>query len=133
MASGKPGAVQNGVFGISFPDFPGCVSTGTSADDVMRKGAQVLGFHVAGMVEDGDPLPKLRDFQALQQSLKSDSAAEGAVLALVAYDLPGRSVRVNVSIEESLLQAIDRAAETAGQSRSAFIAEAARDRLHSAA
>jgi predicted RNase H-like HicB family nuclease len=125
---------ENGVFGISFPDFPGCISTGSSVEEVMAKGRDALNFHVAGMVEDGDALPRLRSARELQDDLRYDLSVETPALAtLIAFDVPGRAVRVNVSIEEALLQAIDRAAEAAGQSRSAFLAEAARLRIRNAA
>jgi hypothetical protein len=55
-----------------------------------------------------------------------------AVVVAVEVELPARAVRVNVSLDENLLQAIDRAAAGAGQSRSAFLAEAARARLRGA-
>ena len=51
---------------------------------------------------------------------------------MVPFDLPARAVRVNISIDEHLLDAIDRAAEAAGLSRSAFLAAAARQRLRAA-
>lgn len=124
---------EDGVFGISFPDFPGCVSTGLTEEEALRKGAQALSFHVAGMVEDGDALPVLRNLAELRASASFREDAEGAVAALIPFDLPGRAVRLNISMEERLLESVDRAAAAAGQSRSAFLAEAARQRLKGAA
>ena len=124
---------EDGVFGISFPDFPGCVSTGPTEEEALRKGAQALSFHVAGMVEDGDPLPVPRGLAELRASASFREDAEGAVVALVPFDVPGRAVRLNISMEERLLESVDRAAAAAGQSRSAFLAEAARQRLKGAA
>ena len=123
---------EEGAYGISFPDFPGVVSSGRSAEDVVRKGSEALTFHIAGMDEDGDPLPLLRSLAELQADPDFREAAEGAVVALVPFDLPTRSVRINISMEEALLGAVDRAAQAAGQSRSAFLAEAARQRIRAA-
>lgn len=123
---------ENGVFGISFPDFPGCVSGGQTAEDAIRKGGEALTFHVAGMVEDGDPLPVLRSLSELQNDPEFKEASAGAALAFVPFDLPARSVRINVSIDENLLNAIDAAARSAGQSRSSFLAEAARSKIRAA-
>jgi predicted RNase H-like HicB family nuclease len=120
---------EGGVFGISFPDFPGAVSTGRSEEEAIRKGAEVLTFHVAGMVEDGDPLPMLRSLAELKRDRTFRTAAKDAVVALVPFDMPGKSVRLNISMDENLLNAVDRAAQAAGQSRSAFLAEAARQRV----
>jgi predicted RNase H-like HicB family nuclease len=124
---------EDGVFGISFPDFPGCVSTGKTEDEVLRKGSEALAFHVAGMVEDGDALPIPRNLAELRADRTFRGDAKGAVVALVPFDLPARAVRLNISMDETLLQAVDRAASADGQSRSAFLAEAARRRLKGAA
>lgn len=124
---------EDGVFGISFPDFPGCVSTGTTEDDVLRKGTQALALHVAGMVEDGDPLPTTRDLSQLRTDPDFLADSQGAIIALVPFETPGRALRLNISMDENLLDAVDRAAAAAGQSRSAFLAEAARRRLKEAA
>lgn len=120
---------EDGVFGISFPDFPGAISTGRTEEDAIRKGAEALTFHVGGMVEDGDPLPMLRGLAALKADKSFRAAAKGAVVALVPFELPGKSVRLNISMDENLLSAVDSAAQAAGQSRSAFLAEAARQRV----
>jgi predicted RNase H-like HicB family nuclease len=124
---------EDGVYGISFPDFPGCVSGGRSLDEALSRGRETLAFHVAGMVEDGDTLPVLRSLSEIRSDPCFAEDAAGAIVAAVPVDLPGRAVRVNVSIDEGLLDAVDRAARKAGQSRSAFLAEAARARIKGAA
>ena len=118
-----------GVSGVSFPDFPGVVATGRTAEEAVRKGSEVLTFHVAGMDADGDPVPMLRDLDTLQRDPDFREDQAGAVLALGPFDLPTRSVRINISIDEGPLGALDREAKAAGKSRSAFLAEAARAKL----
>jgi predicted RNase H-like HicB family nuclease len=120
---------EDGLFGISFPDFPGAVAAARSADEAIRKGSAVLGFHVAGMAADGDPLPVLRTLAELRADRAFREDAGEALLALVPFALPARSVRINISVDANLLAAIDQAAEAAGQSRSAFLADAARARM----
>ena len=113
-------------FGISFPDFPGCVSGGDTIDDAIRRGREALAFHVEGMVEDGDDLPVPRTLTDLRKDQEFREDAEGAVIVSVPIDLPGKAVRVNISMDERLLDSVDRAAAASGQSRSAFLAAAAR-------
>lgn len=120
---------ENGVFGISFPDFPGCVSTGRSLDEAIFKGGQALALHVSGMADEGEALPVLRSADELRGDSEFRSDFEGATIAAVAVELPRRAVRVNISIDEGLLERVDRAAEAAGQSRSAFLVEAAKRRI----
>jgi predicted RNase H-like HicB family nuclease len=45
------------VFGVSFPDFPGCISATEELADIPAAAKEALEFHVAGMVEDGMELP----------------------------------------------------------------------------
>lgn len=123
----------DGNYGISFPDFPSCISGGATPEDAIRKGSEALSFHVSGMVEDGDPLPSvLRSINELKADPEFAEASEGAVVALVPFDLPTKVVRINVSIEEGLLGSIDAAAKAVGQTRSAFLADAARAKIRAA-
>lgn len=117
---------EGGAYGISFPDFPGCVSGGATLDEALARGRETLAFHVAGMIEDGDALPSLRSLTELKRDKDFVEDSDGAVIVAVPVDLPGKAVRVNVSIDEALLEAIDRRARALGQSRSSFLAEAAR-------
>ena len=45
-------------FGVSFPDFPGCITAGESLEDARRMAGEALGFHILGMIEDGEPVPE---------------------------------------------------------------------------
>ncbi len=117
---------EEGVFGISFPDFPGAISTGESIEEAVSKGAQMLAFHVDGMVEDKEDLPALRSFA----QIKAEEAewAEGGVAVAVPVELPGKSVRINISVDERALERIDRAAKAVGQTRSGYLVNAALER-----
>lgn len=119
-----------GAYGISFPDFPGCVSGGRTLDEALRRGRETLASHVAFMIDEGALLPPIRDLEAIRADAEvAPAIADATLVTAVELDLPGKSVRVNVSIDERLLARIDRAAEAEGESRSGFLAEAARRRL----
>ena len=121
---------EPGRFGISFPDFPGCISSGATLDDVLRKGSEALTFHVAGMVEDGDPLPVPRDLDQVRADTDAVREEDGlALFVAIPFEMPGKSVRLNISMDENLLAAIDAAARSIGMSRSAFLADAARRKV----
>ncbi|MCC6736553.1 MAG: type II toxin-antitoxin system HicB family antitoxin [Bauldia sp.] len=123
---------ENGIYGVSFPDFPGCITTARAEDDAIRKASEVLTFHVAGMVEDGEPLPRLRSLTELRSDPEIIEELADAMIALVPFELPAKAVRVNISMDSTLLDAVDRAADAAGQSRSAYLAEAVRERIRRA-
>jgi predicted RNase H-like HicB family nuclease len=120
---------EKGRFGASFPDFPGCTTVARDLDELYRKAAEVVPFHAAGMAEDG-AFPKVRSLAELRRdpAFQRD-AADASLIGFVRADLPGRAVRVNISIEEDLLAAIDNASKGANETRSGFLAEAARSRL----
>jgi predicted RNase H-like HicB family nuclease len=122
---------ENGVFGIHFPDYPGCVSGGSTFEEAVSRGANALVFHLQGMADDGDPISAPRQAEEALASVR-DELADGAMPAIIEVEFPGRAVRVNISIEEGLLSQVDKAATSSGQSRSAFLADAARVRLRNA-
>lgn len=108
-------------FGVYFPDLPGCVSAGTTAQEAAAGAQEALEGHLAVMAEYGDPIPEPSDIDAIQ-------AAEGSVEVarmLVAGERPGRAVRVQITLEDQLLAKIDRVASN----RSRFLAEAAIEKL----
>ncbi len=44
-------------FGVSFPDFPGCVTAGKTLEEARRMAAEALALHIKGMAEDGEAIP----------------------------------------------------------------------------
>ena len=125
LIHGEPGS-----YGISFPDVPGCISAGTTLDETLANGAEALTFHLEGMAEDGDKPPVPRSLDAIKADPDfAFELSEPHVVALVPYDPPTRSIRINVTMDEHLVHAIDRAAKGEGGSRSGFLAIAARQKL----
>jgi predicted RNase H-like HicB family nuclease len=41
-------------YGVSFPDFPGCITAGKTLDEASRMAAEALALHIQDMIEDGD-------------------------------------------------------------------------------
>ena len=113
-------------YGISFPDFPGCISGGDTLSETLANGVEALRFHVEGMRADGDSIPAPRSFEEMRADPELADEIEGAIVAMVPL-LPsrGKAVRIQVSIDDRLLAAIDAEAARRGVSRSAFLAEAA--------
>lgn len=40
------------------PDLPGCVATGKTPDEVVEEMKMAIKFHLAGLTEDGLPIPE---------------------------------------------------------------------------
>jgi len=109
-------------FGVSFPDFPGCITAGKSLDEARRKAPEALAFHIAGMMEDGEKIPK----PSKLDDLAGDPNRQNAVAFLVTTDFPkSKTVRVNVTARENQIELIDRLARQAGMTRSAYMVQSA--------
>jgi predicted RNase H-like HicB family nuclease len=121
---------SDGTYGVSFPDLPGCVSAGDNLPEALKNARDALGLHLHGLEEEGLTVPAPRPLATI---LDDPEHRAGAVaFTPVEPRLPrGRAVRINVSIDEHLLAEIDRAAETEGLSRSAYLSAAASARLGS--
>ena len=79
--------------------------------------AEALSFHIAGMQEDGAEIPEPSTLDDLQ----NDPAMKGAVAFLVDVAAQEKTVRINITARESQIMEIDRRAEAAKLSRSAYI------------
>jgi predicted RNase H-like HicB family nuclease len=112
-------------YSVDFPDFPGCVTAGTTLEEARRMAAEALAGHVGVLAEEGEPIPEPSNLDAIM----SDPDNRDAIAFLV--DLPERSsrvLRVNITAPESDLRTIDVAAEREGMTRSGFVIRAARER-----
>src|SRR4051794_35334577 len=119
----------HGGYGMVFPEVPGCVSAGDDATDALRMATEALAAHLNLMLEDGEPLPEPAAPDApLPEWLDFEDAVR-LLLALIPFEQPGRAVRLNISMEETMVARVDAAAEARGMSRSAFLTEAARQKL----
>lgn len=108
-------------YGVTFPDFPGCVSAGETAEEALVNAHEALAGHVALMVQDGDPLPK----PTAVEEARGEPDSNVVAVSVVGVTVPGRARRVNVTLDEALLDEIDSVAKN----RSRFLAEAARAEL----
>jgi predicted RNase H-like HicB family nuclease len=111
-------------YGVSFPDFPGCITAGSTLEEARRMATEALSVHIAGMREDGEELPEPSTLDQLQ----NDPAMKGSVAFLVEAVEPEKTVRINITARESQLEEIDRRARAAKMSRSAYIVQRALDR-----
>jgi predicted RNase H-like HicB family nuclease len=107
-------------FGVSFPDFPGCVTAGKTLEEARRMAEEALALHIGGMAEDGKAIPE----PSTIDDVAEDPAMKGAVAFLVSVDL-GKTVRVNITAQESQINAIDRRAGEVGLTRSAYMVQSA--------
>lgn len=112
-------------FGVEFPDFPGCISAGESLDEAARGAREALELHIEGMVEDGEAIPDPSSLEAVRDRKEFANAVPLVVEVPVARG----AKRINITMDEGLLEKIDERAAAIGTTRSGFIADAARSAI----
>ena len=116
---------KDSAFGVEFPDFPGCISAGDTLDEAVAGSKEALELHVEGMLEDGDEIPDPSGLEVVRKLPEY----KGAVPVLVDVPVVRRNKRVNITMDEGLLEKIDELAAAMGTTRSGFLAIAARKSL----
>ena len=112
-------------YGVIFPDLPGCIAaSGESLEGALTEAGEALALHLEGLVNDGLEFPEASSYEELPREYNCPNV----VVALVPVPvLRPKSVRVNVTLPEDLLAAIDR--RVGPGERSGVLAEAAREKL----
>ena len=104
----------------AFPDVPECQASGPSVVDAIINGQRALAEHIDRLIRDKKSPPR-----PMVDTIDANEDVLARFLANV--EMPGRTVRISVRLDEQLVRMIDRAAT----SRSAFLAEAAAEKLQS--
>ena len=112
-------------FGVYFPDVPGCTSAGATPQEAATNAEAALEGHLTLALEHHEALPAASDIDGLPRDPEVDEVAR----VLVRFDVPERSVRVNITLPEDLLQVIDRYAKGHGFTRSGLLAQAVREHI----
>ena len=120
-------------FGIWFPDVEGCFSAGDTLEEASANAAAALRQHVEALESAGRAVPLARSMDDVLRDKDVRKAVSGSAILLVVPLLSdaGRTVRINVSLDKGLVDQIDAAASKRGLTRSAFLAQAAREKITS--
>jgi predicted RNase H-like HicB family nuclease len=119
---------RNSDFGVSFPDFPGCITAGRTLEEAQRMAVEALALHIAGIVEDGQTIPEPSTLDALAE----DPAMKHAVAFLVHVEPEAeteRTVRINITARAKQVELIDQLAGQAGMTRSAYMVQSSLNRF----
>ena len=106
-------------------DLPGCFSAGDTFDEALDSVLEAIDLHLEGLTEDGADIPVPRPVAEHRQN--PDFA--GGVWAVVEVNVSrfeGRAEKINITLPRRLLARIDRYAKEHGETRSGFLADAAR-------
>jgi predicted RNase H-like HicB family nuclease len=128
LAFGFPN--DEGGYGFTIPDIQGFTADAGEAtlDQSLAVVRRVLADHIAALVDANLAVPAARRPEEVIDDPECAEARELATFfTLVPAILPaGRTLRVNITMDENVLNLVDRAAGDRNLTRSAFIAEACR-------
>jgi len=69
-------------YGVSFPDFPGCFSAGSTIEEAIEQAHEAALCHIEGLLIDSEPIPKPTN---VERYLKNPDYSDG-FLAIVKID-----------------------------------------------
>lgn len=115
---------ENSAYGISFPDLPGCFSAADTETDIIPNALEAVELFLE---PDYPQLPEPSGIDKIKADpLVAADLAEGAYLMAIPYHFnPGRSTRVNITMNLGLLKLVDAEASRRKMTRSALLAQAA--------
>jgi predicted RNase H-like HicB family nuclease len=124
----------DGAFGAVFPDLPGCATMGKDLDELYAGGIEAVRLWAESALDEGQPIPPPRGNADLMadpevRAMLKNARHDNMLIVVPMLVDRGRPVRANLSIDADLLGEIDVAAKARGQTRSAFLVQAARTRI----
>ena len=115
---------EDSAFGVTFPDLPGCFSAADLIDEVLPNACEALEL----WFEDAENVVPMR-LDQVRAAVAADLAEGAFLIAVPRIRRMGKQVRANISLDRGMLDAIDRAASERSLTRSAFLADAARNEI----
>lgn len=108
---------EDGLYGVAFPDFPGCVTSGASLEEARRMAEEALELHIRGMHEDGEDIPRP---SGLAEAKASELAAEAsAFFAIKGPEL--KMKRITITMPQDVVDRLDAHLKAIGAKRSTFL------------
>ncbi|MBO9375956.1 CopG family transcriptional regulator [Sphingomonas histidinilytica] len=115
---------EDSAYGVHFPDLPGCFSAADDLDDVVPNAVEAMELWLEDQAE-----PTASSVTAIREQAAKDLAEGAFLIAVPRMTTSGKLTRVNLSLDMGTLAAIDMAARDRKLTRSAFLAEAARNEI----
>ena len=116
-------------YGVDFPDFPGCITSGSTLEEAREMAREALEGRIECMLDLGQMIPEPSSLEAV---MADPDNAEAIPFLVPVPDRPSRTVRVNVTMRAADLKAIDAFQEAGQVALGAAHTEAARKMIAAA-
>jgi predicted RNase H-like HicB family nuclease len=110
-------------FGVDFPDFPGCITAGSTLEETRMMAREALEGHIGCMRQIGQSIPEP---SSLDSIMADPENAEAIPFPVSVQDPDPTGIEVNLTLAKADLKRIDALARKQGKSRSALLTEAVR-------
>ena len=107
-------------------DLPGCFSAGDNLDEALRNAREAILLHLDRLLDDGLYFPKPSTIEQLS-SKRSYRGWPGRSSTLTSAS--SEAARINITLPQRILRAVDAHARKQGETRSGFLARAALDAM----
>ena len=114
-------------FGVTVPDLPGCFSYGDTVQEAMAMAREAILGHIEVMLEEGMDIPRPSTIEEHMATGEYDDAYAWALVSVDLSQVPGRSKRINISMQERVLDVFDAVARQEGETRSGLLQRLAGD------
>ena len=116
---------SDGEYFVTVPDLPGVNASGTTRGEALALAIEFANDYVRDLMEEGHAVPQPREIDLIE----ADPDVTEVGRALLPVEMPGKSIKISISIDAALLARSDRAATAEGMTRSAYIASALNARM----
>ena len=115
-------------YGVVVPYFPGCLYAGDTLEEALAGAQEAILLHLAALLDDTRAMPEPSDLATLQRK-RTYSGWTWAVIDVDFSELGDKAARINITLPQRILRAVDLHARRAGETRSGFLARAAVDAM----
>lgn len=127
-----PIAIESGdaghAYGVVVPDLPGCFSAGETLDEALTNAQEAILLHIEGLLDHGKSVPKASDIDRLRRKREYRNWT-WAIVDVDMSQLGDKAARINITLPQRILRAVDAHARQHGETRSGFLARAALDAM----
>jgi predicted RNase H-like HicB family nuclease len=115
-------------YGVVVPDLPGCFSAGDTLEEALSNAQEAILLHLEGLLDDQQAFPVPSPLAGLQRK-RDFKGWTWAVVDVDLSELGDKAARINITLPQRILRAVDAHAKRSGETRSGFLARAAIDAM----
>lgn len=113
---------------VTFPDLPGCATSGTNEQEALAMGKEALGLHLFGMEQDDDEIPAASTLKDIQSQLDPNECVVFIEVFMPAVRMSQENKSINRTV--TLPAWLNARALECGINFSAVLQDALKTQLH---